>query len=74
MPLSCGWNGMNAAFMPYEGQARPGDAVTGVCRRLCGNTGTAAMSVPFKQGRKRVIDGAVVADALFGVPLVYREP
>jgi hypothetical protein len=32
-------------------RARPGDAVTGVCRRLCGTTGTAAMSKPLKLHR-----------------------
>jgi hypothetical protein len=33
---------MNAAFMPYENDARPGSVVTGVRERLCGTTGTAA--------------------------------
>jgi hypothetical protein len=42
MPLSCGWNDMNAAFtLSYEGSAGPGSAVTGVHERLCGTAGTA---------------------------------
>jgi hypothetical protein len=40
MPLSCGWNDLNAAFMSYETECRAGMAVTGVHQRLCGTTGT----------------------------------
>jgi hypothetical protein len=42
MPLSCGWNDLNAAFTSYEEIAEPVPAVTGVHERLCGTTGTAA--------------------------------
>jgi hypothetical protein len=41
MPLSCGWNDMNAAFMSYEGVTNPVSAVTTAYERLCGTTGTA---------------------------------
>jgi hypothetical protein len=41
MPLSRGWNDMNAAFTSYEEMAGPGSAVTGVGESLCGNTDTA---------------------------------
>jgi hypothetical protein len=41
MPLSRGWNDMNAAFTSYEGLAGPGSVVTGVDERPCGTTGTA---------------------------------
>jgi hypothetical protein len=34
MPLSCGWNDMNAAFMSYERAAGPGPAVTGMHKSL----------------------------------------
>jgi hypothetical protein len=33
---------MNAASMSYAGIAGPGSAVTGVHKKLCGTTGTAA--------------------------------
>jgi hypothetical protein len=42
MPLSCGWNDMNAASTSYEGIAGLGSGVTGVGRRLYGTTGTGA--------------------------------
>jgi hypothetical protein len=42
MPLSCGWDDMNAAFMSYEQLAGPVPAVTAVHERLCGTTGTTA--------------------------------
>ena len=55
MPLSCGWNDMNAAFMSYEGAAGPGPAVTGVHKSLCGTTGTTGprpMSTPGHDPKK----------------------
>jgi hypothetical protein len=42
MPLSCGWNDMNAAFMPLKSPPGRDRAVTGVDESLCGTTGTAA--------------------------------
>ena len=49
MPLSCGWDDMNAAFTSYEASAEPVSAVTGVHKRLCGTAGTAADEhAPFK--------------------------
>jgi hypothetical protein len=42
MPRSCRWYDMKAAFMSYDEMAGPGSAVTGMGRRLCGTTGTAA--------------------------------
>jgi hypothetical protein len=49
MPLSRGWNDMNAAFTSYEGEGRAGVGVTGVRERHHGTTGTAARRArPFK--------------------------
>jgi hypothetical protein len=42
MPLSCGWNDMNAAFTSYEEAAGPVPAVTGVHKSLYGTTGITA--------------------------------
>jgi hypothetical protein len=59
MPLSCGWNDMNASSTSYEESstsyeesatsyeesAGPGSAVTGAYKRLCGTTGTTGTTV-----------------------------
>jgi hypothetical protein len=43
MPLSCGWNDMNAAFTSYEESAGPGSRGTGVGDGLLEQTGQAAV-------------------------------
>jgi hypothetical protein len=54
-------------------KARPGDAVTGVQETLRHHRHRRDEQTA-QVAPERVIDGAVVADALFHVPLMYWEP
>jgi hypothetical protein len=62
MPLSRGWNSMNAAFTPYEDSAGPGSGVTGGHKRLCGTTGTAARQArPFTINKRHLSPDGMLA-------------